>query len=117
MDEKIKTRMERLEEKTEERRRIEGKVKVGELTEKLKTSFLSEELSQDQPSTDLSLKKGIAWLVLLGVIGAAIFPIIGQGYMMFTYMMSRQVYYGFTGVGVTIGLIAAAWAIMTLLKK
>ena len=119
MSDKLQQRLERLEDKSPERLRLEAKVKVGELTDKLDTVIVTDQdrqMAKESKTSGWSIKKTVALVVLLAVIGAVIFPAIGAGYWMFMATLSVYAYMGLIGLAVTAGAAAAAWAIYTLVR-
>lgn len=119
MSDKIQQQLERLEDKSPERLRLEAIVKVGELTDKLDTAIVTDQDRQaktEKEKSVWSIKRTIALMVLLAVIGAVIFPAIGAGYWMFMATLSVYAYMGLIGLAVTAGAAAAAWAIYTLVR-
>ncbi len=100
------------------RRKLEKKAVAQELMTNLNAGFtpLSATKLEKRPRRDRKMKRTVAWLVLLAIIGALLFPAIGAGFWMFMATLSFYVYLGFVGLAVTLVAAVAIWAIWTLVK-
>lgn len=104
--------------KTEERIRLEQRTRLQGLSNELNSDLALQSLVEQEKAQDpsRSLKRTIAWLVLLGAIGLAVFPAIGNGWTLFYFGLSLYMWRFFVGLAVVLVAVAGISALVYLLK-
>lgn len=103
--------------KTEQRQRIEQKVKLGELTGNLHDDLLVLTPAGEIAQGKRNFIKLAAWLVLLTIIALAVLPAIGTGWTIFYLTLSLYMWQGFIGLAVVVAAIAALAALYVIIFK
>lgn len=103
--------------KTEQRQRIEQKVKLGELTENLHDDLLVATPALELAQQKRHFTKLVAWLVLLGIFALAVLPAIGTGWTVFYLTLSLYMWQGFIGLAVVVAALATLAALYVIIFK
>jgi len=103
--------------KTEQRQRVEQKVKLGELTENLHDDLLVVTPASEIAQGKRNFQKPLAWLVLLGIFALAVLPAIGTGWTVFYLTLSLYLWQGFIGLAVVVGALSSLAALYVIIFK
>lgn len=103
--------------KTEQRQRVEQKVKLGELTENLHDDLLIVTPAGEIAQVKRNFLKPLAWLVLLGIFALAVLPAIGTGWTVFYLTLSLYLWQGFIGAAVVVAALATLAALYVIIFK